>query len=80
MDRKQLEAILDDETPRRLLIVGDLMLDVDVVAAVEADKFSVQAVSSVQDAIELFTGKPAGAVLDAVRMTLARFRKAAGMT
>jgi len=27
MDRKLLEAILEDETPRRILIVGDLMLD-----------------------------------------------------
>ncbi|HIE70152.1 MAG TPA: hypothetical protein EYP98_08205, partial [Planctomycetes bacterium] len=52
----------------------------DVVAAVAANKFSVRAVSSVQDAIELFTGKPAGIVLDAVHATLARFRKAAGMT
>lgn len=60
--------------------VGDLMLDTDVVAAVAANKFSVRAVSSVQDAIELFTGKPAGIVLDAVHATLARFRKAAGMT
>lgn len=58
--------------------VGDLMLDVDVVQAVEADKFSVQSVTSVQEAIELFTGKPAAQVLDAVRATLARFRKAAG--
>lgn len=59
--------------------VGDLMLDIDVVAAVEAGTFSVQAVSSVQDAIELFTGKPAAIVLDKVRATLARFRKSAGM-
>jgi hypothetical protein len=56
------------------------MLDTDVVAAVAANKFSVRAVSSVRDAIELFTGKPAGIVLDAVHATLARFRKAAGMT
>ncbi len=34
MDRKQLEAILADETPRRLLIVGDLMLDRYVVGEV----------------------------------------------
>ena len=58
--------------------VGDLMLDVDVVRAVEAGTFTVMAVSSVQEAIELFTGKPAALVLDAVRATLARFRKAAG--
>jgi predicted ATP-dependent protease len=54
------------------------MLDVDVVQAVEANKFSVQSVSTVQDAIELFTGKSAASILDAVRATLARFRKAAG--
>jgi predicted ATP-dependent protease len=59
--------------------VGDLMLDVDVVRAVAAGTFSVQAVSSVQDAIELFTGRPAAVVLDAVRATLARFRRAAGL-
>ena len=58
--------------------VGDMMLDVDVVRAVEAGTFTVMAVSSVQEAIELFTGKPAALVLDAVRATLARFRKAAG--
>jgi predicted ATP-dependent protease len=58
--------------------VGDLMLDVDVVQAVEAGKFSVQSVSTVKDAIELLTGQPALTVLDAVRATLARFRKAAG--
>jgi len=59
--------------------LGDLMLDLDVVAAVEKGTFSVQSVSSVQDAIELFTGKPSAVVLDAVRATLARFRKAAGL-
>ena len=60
--------------------LGDLMLDVDVVAAVEKGTFSVQTVTSVEDAIELFTGKPAVMVLDAVRETLARFRKAAGLS
>jgi len=55
--------------------VGDLMLDVDVVQAVEADTFSVQAVNSVQDAIELFTGRPASEVMDLARETLIRFRK-----
>lgn len=57
--------------------VGDLMLDVDVVHAVEAGTFSVEAVSTVEDAIELFTGKPAATILDAVRTTLTRFRTAA---
>lgn len=34
MDRKLLEAILEDETPRRILIVGDLMLDRYVIGEV----------------------------------------------
>ncbi|HEB54430.1 MAG TPA: ATP-binding protein [bacterium] len=59
--------------------VGDLMLDVDVVQAVEDGTFAVHAVSSVQDAIELFTDRPAGEVLDLVRATLARFRQLAGL-
>ena len=57
--------------------VGDLMLDADVVKAVEDGKFSVQTVGSVEDTIELFTGKPASFMLDAVRATLARFRVSA---
>ncbi|MCB9879603.1 MAG: AAA family ATPase [Planctomycetes bacterium] len=59
--------------------VGDLMLDADVVQAVEAGTFTVHAVADVQQAIELFTGLPAGEVLDKVRTTLARFRKLAGL-
>ncbi|MEC7724707.1 MAG: S16 family serine protease, partial [Planctomycetota bacterium] len=54
--------------------VGDLMLDVDVVQAVETDAFTVQAVNSVQEAIELFTQRPASEVLDLARETLRRFR------
>lgn len=57
---------------------GDLMLDTDVVEAVEAGTFSVQAIGSVEDAIEVFTGKPASIVLDAVRETLRKWRVAAG--
>ena len=55
--------------------VGDLMLDVDVVQAVKADTFSVQAVTSVQEAIELFTQRKAGEVLELARATLRTFRR-----
>ena len=55
--------------------VGDLMLDVDVVQAVEADAFTVQAVNTVQEALELFTLRPAAEVMELVRETLQRFRK-----
>ncbi len=55
--------------------IGDLMLDVEVVQAVEADNFTVEAVRDVQDALELFTGRPAAEVLDLARETLARFRE-----
>ena len=55
--------------------IGDLMLDVEVVQAVEADNFTVAAVRDVQDALELFTGRPAAEVLDLARETLARFRE-----
>ena len=59
--------------------VGDLMLDRDVVQAVEAGTFSVQSVASVQDAIEVFTGRTSTEVLDLVRETLRRFRTLAGI-
>ena len=55
--------------------VGDLMLDVDVVQAVEADTFSVQAVGSFEEALELFTQRPAKEVLELARETLASFRR-----
>jgi len=55
--------------------VGDLMLDVDVVQAVQADTFSVQAVTSVQEAVELFTQRPAAEVLELARETLRSFRR-----
>jgi predicted ATP-dependent protease len=55
--------------------VGDLMLDVDVVQAVKADTFSVQAVTSVQEAIELFTQRKADEVLELARATLRTFRR-----
>ena len=39
----------------------NLMLRQDVVEAVQSGKFQVHAVETVDDAIELLTGKPAGA-------------------
>jgi ATP-dependent Lon protease len=57
--------------------VGDLMLDTDVVHAVEAGTFSVQAVSNVHEAIEVFTGLSATAVLVRVRDALQQFRERA---
>ena len=67
------QSLADIATPQ-ILVVGDLMLDVDVVQAVEADAFAVHAVSTVQEALELFTQRPAVEVLDLVRETLRRFR------
>lgn len=58
--------------------VGDLMLDADVVRAVERNEFAVYAVSSVADAIEVFTGLPGRDVLERVRGTLREFRACAG--
>jgi len=57
--------------------VGDLMLDREVVEAVEGGIFRVHAVASVDDAIAVFTGMSAGAVLARVRATLAEFRETA---
>lgn len=58
--------------------VGDLMLDAEVVDAVASGEFTVWAVASVHEAIELFTGVPGDEVLARVRATLAQFRAAAG--
>lgn len=58
--------------------VGDLMLDADVVHAVERGEFAVYAVSSVADAIEVFTGVTGREVLERVRGTLREFRVVAG--
>jgi lon-related putative ATP-dependent protease len=44
--------------------VRDLMLDEKVVEAVKAGRFQIWAVSRVDEAIELFTGAPAGAAKD----------------
>ena len=41
--------------------VKNLMLRRDVLEAVESGRFQVQAIENVDDAIELLTGKPAGA-------------------
>ena len=45
--------------------VGDLMLRSDIVEECEAGRFHVYAVSSIQDALALFFGKPAADVIDA---------------
>ena len=54
--------------------VGDLMLDREVVDAVAAGEFTVYAVASVREAIELFTGVSGDEVLARVRTTLQEFR------
>lgn len=58
--------------------VGDLMLDHDVVEAVQKGDFAVYAVPSVADAIEVFTGVPGAEVIERVRVTLRDFRGLAG--
>ncbi|MEO6593625.1 MAG: AAA family ATPase, partial [Planctomycetota bacterium] len=58
--------------------VGDLMLDRDVVEAVERAEFRVYSVASVDDAISVFTGLPGSEVLARVRATLQQFREVAG--
>ena len=54
--------------------VGDLMLDREVVEAVEKGVFRVCAVASVDDAIRVSTGMSAKDVLARVRRTLQQFR------
>ncbi len=58
--------------------VGDLMLDREVVEAVARGEFSVSAVATVGEAIEVFTGLVAKDVLERVRTTLQQFRQIAG--
>jgi predicted ATP-dependent protease len=58
--------------------VGDLMLAPEVVQAVTRGEFAVYAVASVAEALAVFTGQPAAAVLAAVRAELATFRQRAG--
>jgi len=58
--------------------VCDLMLDHEVVHAVQKGDFAVLAVGTVDEALELFTGLPAGQVLLAVRERLRHYRTLAG--
>ncbi|MBL9079394.1 MAG: AAA family ATPase [Planctomycetes bacterium] len=58
--------------------VGDLMLDREVVDAVARGEFTVAAVATVDEAIQVFTGRPAREVLEGVRVTLQQFRQRAG--
>ena len=53
--------------------VPDLMLDPEVVAAVEDGRFHVHAVELVEQAIAIMTGQPVGEVLDAVAQELDRY-------
>lgn len=55
--------------------VCDLMLDRAVVEAVERGEFAVHVVQKVDDALALFTGRPADEVLRQVRERLGQFRK-----
>jgi lon-related putative ATP-dependent protease len=59
--------------------VGDLMLDQDVVEAVERGEFVVHAVAKVEDAIELFAHQPVADVMLAVRDQLRHYRQLAGI-
>lgn len=53
---------------------GDLMLDHDVVAAVEAGEFHIYTAADLRDALALFTSQDSAEVLERVRATLAEFR------
>ncbi|MCB9869429.1 MAG: Lon protease family protein [Planctomycetes bacterium] len=57
--------------------VSDLMLDPEVVAAVEAGRFAIHAVESVEQMLELLTGRPAAEVKAAVAARLRAFRSVA---
>jgi len=58
---------------------SDLMLDQEVVDAVQKGEFAVYAASHVDEALELFARRPAREVLAGVREHLARYRKAVGL-
>jgi predicted ATP-dependent protease len=58
--------------------LSDLMLDPDVVAAVERGEFQVHTVAGLDEALELLTGLPAAEVLRLVRARLEQFRAIAG--
>jgi predicted ATP-dependent protease len=60
--------------------VRNLMLRADVVAAVEAGRFRLWAVGSVDEALELLTGRPVAEVDAAVKRRLAAFAAAARET
>ncbi|MCA8948067.1 MAG: AAA family ATPase [Planctomycetes bacterium] len=57
---------------------SDLMLDADVVQAVERGEFHIYAVSSLVEALALFTDLDGAEVLARVRAALAEFRRVAG--
>lgn len=58
---------------------SDLMLDPAVVAAVERGEFQVHVVARFEQALELFTQRPASVVMQRVRERLDRFRRIAGL-
>ncbi|MEC7583193.1 MAG: AAA family ATPase [Planctomycetota bacterium] len=59
--------------------VADLMLDPEVVRAVEAGEFKVIAVAHVNEALELFSGRPAKDLLEAVGERLRVCRQQVGV-
>jgi predicted ATP-dependent protease len=59
--------------------VSDLMLDADVVEAVRRGEFRVHVVANVDEALQLFAGRPAREVLQLVRDKLAHYRLVAGL-
>ncbi len=74
---RQLDGLQGVVVPRAN--TSDLMLDPGVVAAVARGEFQVHAVARIEEALELFTGRPAVEVLDLVRQRLDHFRKIAGV-
>jgi predicted ATP-dependent protease len=58
---------------------ADLMLDPEVVQAVERGEFRVHAVSHFEEALQILCGMNAASVLERARQQLMRFRKLAGM-
>lgn len=58
---------------------SDLMLEPEVVAAVERGEFQVHAVRHLEEALQLMTGVPATEVLERVRRRLDGFRRAVGL-
>jgi len=60
--------------------VGDLMLDKDVVIAVERGQFHVYAVQKVGEALQLMTRQPMALAMATVRQRLAEFRRGGRQT